>query len=257
MRSKIDRPHYSWSQVNLFLRCPRRYFLQYIERLPMRPVYVLESGKAMHAGLEEHNLELARGKKGLTSKQAVDCAVATFQAVEELDMPRGKATDQLVKEIAPPVCHYLHFTEEEELGSEVPLSEEDVEREVWFEVAGQPFVGYVDLTLPSKILDYKLLKRRKSAADVERDGQGTLYRRALGKPFAFVQCLRGKEVAELTPQVQAEHVERGVYAAVEDAVRSIEAAKASGHFPRCDPTSWACSERWCPFYRKCFSQRSK
>lgn len=260
MRADIDRPHLSWSQVSLFQRCPRRYYYQYIERLPMRPVYALASGKAMHAGLEQHHLELVRGVGGLSSEAIVDCAVAHFEGQEdvgELEIAKGKATDLLVKEIAPPVCHYVNFTEREELGREVPVAEDDVEREIWFEVAGEPFVGYVDLVLPSTVLDYKLLGRRKTAQDVERDGQGVLYRRALGKPFAFVQCLRGKEVSELTQQVTAEHVERGIYAAIEDAVRSIAVAKQTGHFPRCDPKSWACSEKWCPFFRKCYPYGGK
>lgn len=260
-RNHIDKPHYSWSQVSLFMRCPRRYYYQYVERIPMRPIYVLESGKAMHAGLEEHNRELAHGR-GLTSDQAVDCAVARFESNEhlgELDVPRGEATDRLVKDIAPPVCHYLNFTEREELGSEVPISEDDVEREVWFDVAGasRPFVGYIDLALPSTILDYKLIGRRKSAQDVERDGQLTLYSTVLDRPAGFIQCLRGKEVAEYTPQRQEEHVRRGVLAAIEDNVKSLEAALASGHFPRCDPTSWGCSQKWCPFFRKCYAYGGK
>lgn len=252
--NRTEQPHYSWSQVSLWLRCPRRYYYQYIDRLPMRPVYALCSGKALHVGMEEHNRALVAGKR-LPAKDIVEAGVAHLEldeAITELERPDWK--DDFVREVTPPAGHYVAYTEAEQLGSEAPVELEDVEREIWFEVAGQPFLGYVDLVLPSRLLDYKFLGRRKSAQDVMFDGQLTLYRQVLGREAGFVQCIRKREVAEYTPQVQSEHVTRGVVAAVEDAVKSIEAAKVSGLFPRCDPKSWACSEAMCPFWRKCFSQ---
>lgn len=256
-RGTILTPHLSWSQIRLFQSCPRAYYNKYVLGLPQRPVYALVSGKSLHRGLELHNRELARNRPGMKTKDIVDASVAAFDAtegLEELDVPKTEGRDRLVDDITDPVRSYLADVEPQALDYARPALETDVEREIWFEVAGAKFVGYVDVVLPKLVVDYKLLGRLKSAQDVERDGQLILYQRVLERPAAFVQLVRGRGKTTLTPQVVAPNVARGVMKGIEDAVRSIEICRQTGHWPMCSSTNWACAAGNCEFYRKCFSQ---
>ncbi|MFA4972355.1 MAG: PD-(D/E)XK nuclease family protein [bacterium] len=255
-RNTVLAPHLSWSQISLFMRCAKAYYEKYIMCAPQRPTYSLLSGKSVHKGLELHNRELARNRPGMKVKDIVDASVAAFDAapdLAELDVPAAKGRDQLVEDITDPVRSYLADVEPKDLDYAKPAAEGDVEKEVWFEVAGQKFVGYVDVVLPGLVVDYKLLGRLKSAQDVEKDGQLVLYSRALQRPAAFVQLVRGRARTTLTKQTISPAVSRGVMKSIEDAVRSIEIAKQTGHWPQCDAKNWMCGPTTCEYFRKCYA----
>lgn len=246
----IDKPHLSWSQVQMFMKCPRCWFHKYIEKIPMRPLYIMASGSAVHKGLELHNTELIKGGRGLSAKDMVEAAVTELeckvQNEGELDVPVDKAKDKLVADALPALSHYRAFTERDVIDCI-----EGVEQEVWFQVAGEDFLGYVDLVTSAGIIDYKLVGRMKAGADVKYDGQLTLYTEHLKKPAGFLQMVRRKEQAQWTPQEQAPHERAGVLDAIASTVLAIRECKKSGVFPRCDPRQWWCGER-CPFSRLCF-----
>jgi len=259
-RKLIDYPHRSISQLTEHARCPRHFYFHRVLGLPTGRVYNMEAGKAIHAGLEEHNRERARGRKGLTREQMIDCAVAAMERIEEqdeLDMPFRKAVDKLANEDGPPpLSRYLGITERREM-AEAPASEDDVERLIEFEFAGVKFVGYVDDVLSDRVVDYKFLARKKSAGQVLFDPQLILYKRVLKKPkAAFVELLKGKNVADYTPQNTSEEVENGVLGWIENRVRAIEACEKTGNWPMCEPGSWMCksSTGQCPFYSRCYGK---
>lgn len=259
VESARSKPHLSFSQLNCYLKCPRFYRFKYVEELPMRPLYVMASGSAVHKGMEENNKALVLTGSGLSAKDMLELSVTMLEytpGVEEMDVKLPKAKDQLVREAGPTLCEYKNSFETKVLGDSapdghIPLSTEDVERELQFEFAGEFFVGYVDVILPCGIIDYKFSSRRKSQHMVDRDMQLWLYRRQLNLPGSFVQLLRGKESVHLAPQHAPEHVGRGVINCAESVVRAIKISKETGSFPQCDPTSWWCDQD-CPFYRKCF-----
>lgn len=246
------REHYSFSQLKQFDMCPRQYFLQRIEGIKARPSYNLLSGKSVHAGLEKHNLELLENRPGLNKAQIVDAAVAEFESaegLEELDMPVAKAKDTLVNDIDRPVEAYKEDTEEYVLqNSEV----KGVEQKIEIEVDNSPFIGYVDLVTSNALYDYKLAARRKSKAAIDMDAQLTIYTGAIGVPGNFVQLLRGKKAAEVAYQQQTPGETRGIRRYVEQKVKAIKAAKKSGDFPQCDPTSWVCKN--CPYWFQCYGK---
>lgn len=54
-----DRPHWSYSSINQYLRCPLQYFFQRVLGLPSRTVGSgLVLGSAVHAGLAEYHRQL-------------------------------------------------------------------------------------------------------------------------------------------------------------------------------------------------------
>ena len=54
-----DRPHWSYSSINQYLRCPLQYFFQRVLGLPSRTIGSgLVLGSAVHAGLAEYHRQL-------------------------------------------------------------------------------------------------------------------------------------------------------------------------------------------------------
>lgn len=259
-RGKLDFEHYSVSQLNEFARCPYQYYLHRIEGVPFQPKYDLESGKAVHAGLEEHNRERARGRKGLVQKQIVERAVTYIEELKdtgvELDVNWDDAKDRVAKETRPPVGRYLTKTQLDDLEDMCPTSEDQIERLIEFTLSGHTFVGYLDLVLPKSIVDYKLIGKRKSANEVRFDPQLHIYTHALQLPGGLVEMVRGKETAAWTPQPQEDAIRRGVLKWAEETVRAIERAKKTGDFPPTSPVNWWCGQR-CAYSDRCFGQSTE
>lgn len=243
--------HLSYSQLNEFSMCPRRYYYNRIEKLKMRPAWPLVAGKAVHEGLEEHNRERMKGRKGLLPSEMLEVAVMSIEQredVSEMEMSVDEAKDRLTKEAVPPLATYTGYTEQE-IGDDVV----DVEKRLDFEFAGEKFVGYIDVEFGESLVDYKFTARRKSKKDIEVDPQLILYSEVVEKPGAFVTLLKKKEVAEYDEQNPSKRVRHGVLTWLRDMVRAIKRAKKSGDFRQTDPRNWQCGET-CPFYYKCFGR---
>jgi len=252
VRKQIDYDHFSISQVNEFARCARYYYYHRIRGMPLRPLYDLASGKALHAGLEEHNKERVK-HGGLRPRQILEVAVANLEAmpdVSELDVTLGEAKDQLAKDSLPPTATYVESTERD---LPAPTSDEHVEKLIEAKVGDRPFVAYIDVQLPDRLIDYKLLGRRKSATEVLRDPQLVLYRHLVGLPAGFVQLVRGREQADYAEAQPSPAITAGVLNWIIDTVKQIEAAKVSGIWPRCSPVSWMCNS--CVFFNRCFREK--
>jgi hypothetical protein len=253
-RVSIEGEHYSYSQARMFASCPQKWFLRYIEKVPTTPLYVLESGKAVHRGLEVHNLARFEGKRGLHCDEVLEVAVAELESLEnpeELDVTLGKAKDQLVKDGLEPVAAYLAQTEQM-LWAGAGDGEFEAEKFLEFEVAGKRVIGYVDLVLPHTFTDYKLSSRRKSEHQIMYDPQLHIYSEVIGKPGGFTELIRGRSVARLSPQPKNVAARRGAIKWLEDTVQAMEQAKKTGLFPRCQPGSWECSPKGCQMHRICF-----
>ena len=59
MRPAIDRPHWSYSSINQFLRCPLQYYFERVLRLPRRTVSEAQVlGSSVHAALAAYHRKL-------------------------------------------------------------------------------------------------------------------------------------------------------------------------------------------------------
>jgi len=248
-----NKKHYSNSQIQVFTMCRKKYYFQYIEKIPAFPLYVLESGKALHSGMEENNNNIIEGKKPMTPGQIIDKAVNDFEDnvrdVEGLDVGLEEGVDKLVGDITSPVKQYINVTQPSILEDGIVAAEGAIEGEV----AGQPFIGYTDLTTTNMVFDYKLMKRKKSRAQINNDVQLVLYEKFTGKQGTFIEVLRGrKEGIELAIPERNVKTTESILSWAENVIRTIEKCKKSGDFLRCQPTSWVCST--CQFNRFCFNK---
>jgi CRISPR/Cas system-associated exonuclease Cas4 (RecB family) len=245
-------PHYSISQLRCFAGCPRLYKFRYIEKAVAYPLYALVSGKSMHAGLEENNLELKAGRNALTKGQIVDRAVAEFETTEgidELDIEPSAGVDKMVKEISKPVETYIKDVQPQLIDMKI----EEAEQEIIEQVAGHNFLAYVDLTTSDMLFDYKLAGRRKSQAEVNLDPQLVMYEKFLSRKGAFIVMLRGKNCVELCLPERSQRTTKAIVGWCGDTIKQIEKAKKADVFPRICPTEWRCGN--CQFRFKCFKRK--
>ena len=57
----INRPHWSYSAITQYLRCPQQYFFQRVLGIPSRSIGTgLALGSAVHAGLAAYHQRLQR-----------------------------------------------------------------------------------------------------------------------------------------------------------------------------------------------------
>jgi len=220
-----------------------------VEKLPQVPVYALISGSSAHAGLEEDNLGIIAGKAPLKPQDIIDRAVAEYDermksAEEEADFDTAECRDRLCTEIESPITDYAEKLRPIFMEQGIVSAEE----EILMDIGGIPFIGYTDLITNRLVVDYKLLSRRKSKAQVDLDPQLVIYEKAVGKTGAFVQLLRKKVVETVIPE-RSEETTKCVYNWCVDTVKCIEKSKKAGVFPATDPTSWVCNN--CSFRRKC------
>lgn len=63
MRPKIDRPHWSYSSISQYMKCPLQYYFERVLRLPRRTTSDAQVlGSAIHAALAFHHRRLQAGE---------------------------------------------------------------------------------------------------------------------------------------------------------------------------------------------------
>ncbi len=73
INSSIERPpHFSFSQMNMWMRCGYQYYLRYVLGKISRPSIALSSGKAIHKSLEYNGLYKMKTKKDMTLEHLLD-----------------------------------------------------------------------------------------------------------------------------------------------------------------------------------------
>jgi hypothetical protein len=71
-KSKKKEPHFSFSQMNMWMRCGYQYYLRYIMGRIDPPSIALSSGKAIHESLEYNGLYKMRTKEDMTLEALLD-----------------------------------------------------------------------------------------------------------------------------------------------------------------------------------------
>ena len=253
-RGKLEQEHLSYSQLSEYAQCPRKYYYRRIAKVPARPAYALVSGKAMHEGLERHNLELLQGNH-TTQEDIIEAGVEHIRQCPEgddLEVPRLRIIDLFVREARPAIGAYLKDAEPKILDSDIM----GIVEEVSFELAGLPCVGYIDLHTSNGVWDYKFVGRRKSEKEVAVDPQLVLYKHVTGATQAGLVCLvRESPVAQAVEQPHDESIQAGVMDWANSVAKAIAVSKESGVWCRADPRAFTCGQT-CPFYFHCYRKET-
>jgi len=247
--------HTSYSQVDTYNRCPRKWAFRYHLKLDSESVsHYLVFGGAIH-----RTLARIYAKKQLTNEpMAVEEACDHFaddwdQSVEDagLEIINWEDTDKdalqakglgMIEEFAklPLVLEVVGVEKEFRL---------DLTDEVTGEVMDKHMLGYIDaLVLVDGELvvhEHKTAARKWAQSRIDNDLQASIYQWATGASRVTFNVL----MKTVKPRVDCYHTERSEYQmkeAVHVAVSALKAQKA-GIFPA--KRDWHC--RGCEFARQC------
>lgn len=261
----------SHSQVNLYLLCGERYRRQYIERQPRGRSSNLMHGSLIHRAVEEmlrHKMRTG----DVMPLDAVDAVISDeLSRLNDPDTWDPKIPDIGVLEKSARELSRLYH--DERLPNVRPKAVE-------LRVSGMindrvPFRGYIDMVeanpmdpasdeapgtdVPPEefgpgdcVRDLKCTGRNYGAHKVENSLQLTVYSDLVGVDFVGYDLLI--ETEKTRKQSYKQH--DGVRSPREkeharDVIEDVAKGISAGYFPKTDPESWMCSEKWCPFYAEC------
>jgi CRISPR/Cas system-associated exonuclease Cas4 (RecB family) len=248
VNTKLPKEHLSYSQINMFLRCPRQYYYRYLEDLVMPPSGSLVLGSSGHKSLEHNYSQKIESRKDLKTKEVLDYFDATFdeKAKEEVDWgdkKKGDFKDAGVRTLKKYQDSYAPAIQ--------PAAVEQ-EFNIEFENTDYTLYGFIDLiTVGSEIVDHKISARKPSFLD---DKQLSIYRLAYkmlnGFPPEKVRFdyLVTKNSPEIVP-IEMDITDEDEQETLELIGDISEAIKAGIFYRRTD--GWMCNPKYCGYYYKC------
>jgi RecB family exonuclease len=248
-----EKPHLSFSQINMFLRCPKQWEFRYIQKLKIPPGAALVLGRSWHETIEQNYVQKIQSEADLPLEDMKDFfsdAWTKNLEKEEIDFGEDEPgqlkdlgiliTDVHHREVAPKVQPAL--VEEEfriSLGEEFPYE----------------LLGYFDvIERDGTIADNKSWKRSKSQGDVDKDLQLTAY--ALGYRVKFGRAEKGLRFDAVIKNKKPKAVQLTTTRTNDDCrwlLKLIEKV-ADGivketFYP--NPNGWHCDPKWCGYWNKC------
>jgi len=249
------------SGFNSYRRCPRQYMYSYVLGLRMPPKVVMIKGTAIHKGAEvvhKHTIE----KKSLMSREESLQAVAdSFDEEKEevedwSETDEGTAKDEAIYSFEAYYHQAIPYINP--IAAEEPFA---------LRIGGVPIRGVIDLIDSVEdqwsiveegeekpriqvVADLKTTKKKWPLQKIEKEPQLTFY--ALAKDTAHTRVdfvIAGKKGVTYVP-VSAERDALEKRILTEDVIDVADNIKA-GRFPRCDPTTWACTPSFCGYYDMC------
>jgi len=255
-REKDSTPHISYSQINTFLTCPRRYYYSYVRLIKQPPSGAMLFGSSVGVALEKTYQDVI--KNGHTSPSYSADIFADVMKVKygEIDKTND---DEKLDTLLEQGDRLLKLHTKDRIPKQEPI---DAEHKIELELPGVelPLVGYIDLLeTGNRITDHKTTtKKYAEAKNPKRSLQLGLYAMAMDATSVGYDVLVRKsnpEIQVLRERLSADDL-KWVVGSVVAVAQQIEMLKdiAGVIWPPCDPTSWVCSEKFCGYYRLCQSE---
>ncbi len=253
----LSRPHWSYSAISQYLRCPLQYYFQRVLGLPSRTVSGgLVLGSAVHAGLAEYHRRLKAQELIDTAaiRKAFHDCWSERESQESVLYREGDTRDDSLQQGLQLLELYLQEPPPDEIVAVerrilAPLSNSQGEYLETPLVAIADLITTADETLT--IREFKTSGRAYSAADVESSLQPTCYVHAIRETFGTDANVEYTVLVKTkTPKVQRIRTSR--YAAdcgrLGDLVQAIQRAVDLGNFyPVESPMNCAT----CPYRQPC------
>lgn len=255
--SKPEKRHLSFTQLSMFLRCPRQYEFRYLEGLKIPPSGAMVLGRSWHETLEHNFRQKIDSDRDLGLREMqeffaaqFDAALANEEVTFEADERAGQLKDQGAaivavhhQAIAPNVRPRL--VEERfavDLGADFPFD----------------LVGVWDLIeRDGTIVDNKTFARTPRQEDVDKDLQFTAY--ALGYRATRDEIEPGMRMDAIVKNKNPKAVQVHTQRTNEDCrwllrlIEQVGEAIESGIFYP-NPNGWHCSRRYCGYWTRCMEE---
>lgn len=241
----------SYSQIDLFLRCPQAWARKYIYGQPIPATFAMLVGQVVHDVLSAALLAAYNGGRRNDPQ-----AAARSIAVNTKDRPLAddaQDPDELRRAIeqitASDAFHALATGLVPAVDANGPL----IERAMDFTVPGcnRPVLGYIDLITADAIIDLKVTHTRWSNEKADNSIQGLFYTRPFlpaPPPFQHLVLVVGKRDVDVQQFTHA--YSPAQHAWLETLIRTVNRAMESRNWPP-NPTGWTCSPNQCPFFHDC------
>lgn len=253
----INRPHWSYSSVNQYLRCPLQFYFQRVLKLPQPTVGSgLVLGSSVHAALELYHRSLQDGKP-VQSHRLHSVFLDAWQLREtqaEVEYRKGESRDDSIGQGIELVEMYVR--------EPPPQGIVAVEQQMIFplhnsqgEILETPMVAIVDLLTQTdgelKICEFKTSGRAYGNFEVEVSLQPTSYVNAVWETFGETARVEYTVLVKTkTPKVQRLETARDErdLGRLGDVVQAVERAiQATAFYPVENPLN--CST--CPYRDPC------
>ena len=250
------------SGFGMYLRCARQFEYAYVQGIRKAPAIAMLKGTCIHHAVELTHKHTMKHGTPLNIEAATQALSDSFDAEEDQIEDATKEEKGQVKDAAIKGLHVYHR-------DAVPLiTPVAAEKPFAIKVGTVPFRGVIDLIdkVPGEysleddpdqpppkvevVSDLKTTKRMWIPQMLAQNAQMTFYAIAentnlVRVDFVLDQKSGIKYVAKRTTRDR--NMKRLL---VEDAEEVSHLIK-QGVFPRCSPTEWNCSERFCGFYKEC------
>lgn len=249
----MGKRHLSFTQIGMYLRCPRQYEFRYIQGLRRPPSGALVLGSSWHKAIERNYRQKVQTEIDLPLEDVQDCFSDAFDQAftEDVELDEGEDKGQLKD------TGVLITTEHHKLIAPKvqPLF---VEQEFNLDLgAGFPFTlkGFWDvIERDGTIADNKSYSKTPSQSDLDKDIQFSAYATAYRaihqkiEPGLRMDCV----VKTKVPKAVQLHTKRSnddcrwFLGLVEKVAQAIQSGT---FFP--NPSSHLCSPKWCGYWSQC------
>lgn len=238
----------SFTQLNTYAICPRRYYYSYVRGIKVIPPLAVVQGKVVHEVLEAAHKSL-RDVRAMRPREAVELHEERWTTVEvEASGDEVAAARRVGRDL---VRIYI----EGAYNARYPV---DVERYWDGYLDDIPLSGIVDLTerppeaKETSVLDIKVRSRAGTGTDIVRSPQLGLYSWILrSRHVGFIELVRPKYVNVLTRHLTDADIENSLEW-VRDTARAIVNSRATDSWPRCWRDNVLCSPKYCGYYGLCY-----
>jgi hypothetical protein len=255
------KPHLSPSQLDMFFRCGEQYRRRYMEKEIIPPGIAVIQGTGFHGGAKANGEQKIFSHEDLPASDIKEAAAAAFETrlaggymLDPDEESRGAAV--VIGEAKDSTVAMADFYAKHQAPEYQPVL---VEKKVRIELplAARDLVGIIDLADDQRrVVDLKTSRRRKNQNDADTSLQLTTY-------AAAYKAETGEDPAEVrldTVVQQAKGHARDLqvstrgpqdFAALANRINAVTQAIEAGIFPPTDPGNWACSERFCGYWKSC------
>lgn len=254
------------SQVGMYQRCPRQYEYRYILGVVEAPGISMVKGTAIHKGAEVTHRRMIETGSPPDVKEAMQ-SVADCFATESVFIENWEGFDPgVVKDKA--INGYAAYHRQA-----IPLIKPvHAEKTFAIKVGGVPIRGVIDLIDSVKdtemslendpdnprmvevVSDLKTTTKKWPEQKVRYTHQLTFYALAEDTNKVRIDFLVDLKAGPKYEQERSERTLLDKQLLAEDVAQVAEQIK-KGNFPRCDPTSWACTEKFCGYSKTCRGPR--
>ena len=250
----MDKKYLSFTQLNMFLRCPRQYEFRYIDGLKIPPSGAMVQSRVWHETLENNYRQKITSDTDLPLPDMQEFFAARYDEVlgnEEVqfegDENPARLKDQGVSIVS---THHKIIA---------PRVRPAIVEEKFLISLGEDFpyelMGIWDLVeADGTIVDNKAYKRTPSQKDIDRDLQFTLY--SLGYRASKKEIEKGIRMDAVIKNKQPRAVQLRTSRTNEDCrwllsliEKVVQAIQGGTFYP--NPSGWHCSPKFCGYWEKC------